>query len=31
MRAGSAERAVPLLENIVSQAPYATEPYTLLA
>ena len=31
MRAGNAERAVPLLENIVSQAPYATEPYTLLA
>jgi tetratricopeptide (TPR) repeat protein len=31
MRAGSAARAVPLLENIVSQAPYATEPYTLLA
>jgi tetratricopeptide (TPR) repeat protein len=31
MRAGNAGRAVPLLENIVSQAPYATEPYTLLA
>jgi tetratricopeptide (TPR) repeat protein len=31
MRAGHAGRAVPLLENIVSQAPYATEPYTLLA
>ena len=31
MRAGSAERAAPILENIVSQAPYATEPYTLLA
>jgi tetratricopeptide (TPR) repeat protein len=31
MKAGSAERAAPLLENIVSQAPYATEPYTLLA
>lgn len=31
MRAGNGERAVPLLENIVSQAPYATEPYTLLA
>jgi tetratricopeptide (TPR) repeat protein len=31
MRVGNAERAVPLLENIVSQAPYATEPYTLLA
>ncbi|HUE84551.1 MAG TPA: tetratricopeptide repeat protein [Vicinamibacterales bacterium] len=31
LRAGSAARAAPLLENIVSQAPYATEPYTLLA
>ena len=31
MKAGGAERAAPLLENIVSQAPYATEPYTLLA
>jgi tetratricopeptide (TPR) repeat protein len=31
MRAGNAERAAPILENIVSQAPYATEPYTLLA
>jgi tetratricopeptide (TPR) repeat protein len=31
MRSGNADRAVPLLENIVSQAPYATEPYTLLA
>jgi tetratricopeptide (TPR) repeat protein len=31
MRAGNAERAAPLLENIVAQAPYATEPYTLLA
>src|SRR5687768_10841094 len=31
LRVGSHERAVPLLENIVSQAPFATEPYTLLA
>ena len=31
LRAGRAERAVPLLENIVSQAPFATEPYTMLA
>ena len=31
LRAGNAGRAVPLLENIVAQAPYATEPYTLLA
>jgi tetratricopeptide (TPR) repeat protein len=31
MRSGNAERAVPILENIVSQAPYATEPYTMLA
>ena len=31
MRAGRADRAVPILENIVSQAPFATEPYTLLA
>ena len=31
MRAGDAERAAPILENIVSQAPYATEPYTLLS
>lgn len=31
MRAGNAGRAAPLLENIVSQAPYVTEPYTLLA
>ena len=30
-RAGRADRAVPILENIVSQAPFATEPYTLLA
>ena len=31
MRSGNAGRAAPILENIVSQAPYATEPYTLLA
>jgi tetratricopeptide (TPR) repeat protein len=31
MRADDAKRAAPILENIVSQAPYATEPYTLLA
>jgi tetratricopeptide (TPR) repeat protein len=31
MRAGQADRAIPILENIVSQAPFATEPYTLLA
>jgi tetratricopeptide (TPR) repeat protein len=31
MRAGNAGAAAPILENIVSQAPYATEPYTLLA
>jgi tetratricopeptide (TPR) repeat protein len=31
LRAGNANGAVPILENIVSQAPYATEPYTLLA
>jgi tetratricopeptide (TPR) repeat protein len=31
MRAGEAARAVPVLENIVSQAPFATEPYVLLA
>lgn len=31
IRAGQAERAIPILENIVSQAPFATEPYTLLA
>lgn len=31
LRAGSHARAVPILENIVSQAPFATEPYTLLA
>ncbi len=31
LRDGRADRAVPILENIVSQAPFATEPYTLLA
>jgi tetratricopeptide (TPR) repeat protein len=31
LRAGSGARAVPILENIVSQAPFATEPYILLA
>ncbi len=31
LRAGRADRAVPILENIVSQAPFASEPYTLLA
>jgi tetratricopeptide (TPR) repeat protein len=31
MRGGNAAGAAPLLESIVSQAPYATEPYTLLA
>jgi tetratricopeptide (TPR) repeat protein len=31
LRVGRADRAVPILENIVSQAPFATEPYTLLA
>jgi tetratricopeptide (TPR) repeat protein len=31
IRSGDAKSAAPLLENIVSQAPYATEPYTMLA
>jgi tetratricopeptide (TPR) repeat protein len=31
MRSADAKSAAPILENIVSQAPYATEPYTLLA
>jgi tetratricopeptide (TPR) repeat protein len=31
LRAGHPDRAVPILENIVSQAPYTTEPYTMLA
>lgn len=31
MRNGNAAGAAPILENIVAQAPYATEPYTMLA
>jgi len=31
LRAGRADRAVPILENIVSQAPFTSEPYALLA
>jgi tetratricopeptide (TPR) repeat protein len=31
LRAGRADRAIPILENIVSQAPFAAEPYSLLA
>lgn len=31
MREGNAAGAAPILENIVSQAPYATEPYTMLS
>jgi tetratricopeptide (TPR) repeat protein len=31
LRAGNGARAIPILENIVSQAPFATEPYILLA
>jgi tetratricopeptide (TPR) repeat protein len=31
LRSGNTARAIPILENIVSQAPFATEPYTLLA
>jgi tetratricopeptide (TPR) repeat protein len=31
LRAGRADRAVPILENVVSQVPYATEPNALLA
>jgi tetratricopeptide (TPR) repeat protein len=30
LRSGRAERAVPVLENIVSQAPFAAEPYAML-
>ncbi len=30
LRSGRADRAVPVLENIVSQAPFAAEPYTML-
>lgn len=31
MRAGRASEAVPVLERVVAQAPYAVEPYALLA
>jgi len=31
LRSGHPDRAVPILENIVAQAPYTTEPYTMLA
>jgi tetratricopeptide (TPR) repeat protein len=31
MRAGNAKAAIPILENIVAQSPYAAEPYSLLA
>ena len=31
MRVGQPEKAIPILENVVSQAPFAIEPYTLLA
>ncbi len=31
LRSGRADRAVPVLERIVSQSPFTTEPYTLLA
>jgi tetratricopeptide (TPR) repeat protein len=31
MRMGQPEKAIPILENVVSQTPFATEPYTLLA
>jgi tetratricopeptide (TPR) repeat protein len=31
LRSGHADRALPILENLVSQAPYTTEPYTMLA
>lgn len=31
LRSGNAQGAIPILENIVAQAPFATEPYTLLA
>lgn len=30
LRSGRADRAVPVLENIVAQAPFAAEPYTML-
>ena len=31
MRTGQPEKAIPILESVVSQAPFAIEPYTLLA
>jgi tetratricopeptide (TPR) repeat protein len=31
MRVSQADKAIPILERIVSQAPFATEPYTMLA
>src|SRR5262245_51029786 len=31
LRSGHADRAVPILEGIVAQMPYTTEPYTMLA
>lgn len=31
MRVGQPDKAIPILENVVSQAPFAIEPYTLLA
>jgi tetratricopeptide (TPR) repeat protein len=31
LRAGQADRAIPILENIATQAPFATEPHALLA
>jgi tetratricopeptide (TPR) repeat protein len=31
MRVGQPDKAIPILENVVSQAPFAVEPYTLLA
>jgi tetratricopeptide (TPR) repeat protein len=31
LRAGDADKAIPVLERVVSQSPFATEPYTLLA
>ena len=31
MRASQRDKAIPILESVVSQAPFATEPYTMLA
>lgn len=31
MRVGQPDKAIPILENVVSQAPFALEPYALLA